>query len=108
LHAKTIISLFGGGTVLDSFMARYQGKTTGQGHEIRIDKNPDGSIMLWYLFWGDGADEYHHMGLARVRADDNRYAVDLYQGNSQSPVETRQCSDLDAALIIVDTELARK
>jgi len=96
--------------MLNSIVERYKGQSTGKGHEIRIDPARDGSVMLWYLFWGEyqGVDEHHHMGIARIRAEGDSYIVDLYEGNSQEPFEMRKCRDRDSAFAVIDAEIARK
>jgi len=96
--------------MLDSIVERYKGRSTEAGHEVRIDRARDGSVMLWYLLWGEyqGLDDHHHMGIARVRAGGGCFTVDLYEGNCQEPVETRQCRDSEGVFAVIDAEIARK
>jgi len=91
---------------------RYLGRKTGRGHDIIINPVPHNSnaVMLYYLFWGEyqGIDDHHHMGIARIRATGTRYAVDLFAGNEPQPYDTKEYSDIDTALAIVDAEVTKK
>ena len=97
-------------TMLDWIAERYKGNTTGTRHEIRIDPARDGSVMLWYLFWGEyqGVANHHHLGIARVRAEGDSYIVERYEGNCQEPFETRKFRDRESVFAIIDADIARK
>ena len=88
---------------------RYKGKTTGKGHDIRIDESKNG-LILWFLYWGEyeGVDAHHHMGIAYISKSQNGYSVGWLKGTEQQPYSTDEFSTIDDLFTALDDAIAKK
>ena len=94
---------------MKEIVERYKGKTTPKGHELRVDEKQNEAI-LWYLYWGEyqGVDDYHHMGIARIRREGNQYVVGLLRATEQQPYTTRSYSSAEEMFAELDREIEAK
>lgn len=89
---------------------RYRGKKTGKGHELKVDER-ENEIVIWYLFWGEyqGTDNYHHLGVARIRREGDAYLVVTWLHGTEQEANGRDrfanSEDLFSAL---DAEIAKR
>ena len=92
-----------------AIVERFRGRTTGSGHDIRVDETP-GVAVVWYLFWGEyqGVDDHHHMGIARVSWRENAYFVGWLQGTEQEASDESVFNTVEEMLSALDQEISRR
>ena len=86
-----------------------RGKSTGSGHEIRVDEHGD-ELIIWYLHWGKyrGVDGHHHLGIARVRRHGDEIALGLLEGTEQAPHKTQTFGSISEACVALDNLIASR
>ena len=94
---------------METIIAKYRGKTTPKGHELRVDESTN-QIIIWYLHWGDykGTDAHHHMGIAIVRFDTQGYSVGTLNGTETSPRSWQTCNNPDDVITQIDKVVAER
>lgn len=92
-----------------AIVERYEGKTTANGREIRVDRHP-GEVVLWYLYRGehDGVHGRHHMGIARVLKQADVYFVGWLRDLEERPYETYSYWDMDKVFASLDRVIASR
>lgn len=91
---------------MDTIVNRYKSAKTPKGHELRVDEKGN-EIIIWYLFWGEyaGVDDHHHMGIARVRAENDGFVIGWLRGIEQQPYKTERVMDLNELFAKIDAEI---
>jgi hypothetical protein len=94
---------------MNELLERYRGKKTGTGHDIRVDERRDG-ITLWYLHWGEyqGVEAHHHLGIARVKCNEQGYWLGAMRGLDRQPVELKPFSSLELLCSELDRLIAAR
>jgi len=91
---------------MQEIVERYRGKTTPKGHELSVDEEPN-EATLWYLYWGtyQGVDDHHHIGIARIKREGDRYVVGLLRGVEQRSHTMRFYSNAEEMFAELDREI---
>jgi hypothetical protein len=94
---------------MDQVIKRYVGKTTNEGHELRVDEKL-GQVTLWFLYWGEyqGSDDHHHIGIARIKREGNAYIVGWLRGTQNQPFDESKYNSEEELVFALDAAIARR
>ena len=91
---------------MNAISDRYEGKKTPKGHRLRVTEHDD-ALTVWYLYWGElaGADDHHHIGIARVQRAENGFTVGWFAGLEQEPCRTETHDDIESVFAAIDAAI---
>lgn len=88
---------------------RYRNRNTRSGFGLRVD-DKNGELVIWYMHWGElnGVDAHHHMGIARIRKQGNKYAVGWFRGEDPMEYKTDHYASEAALYQALDQEIENR
>lgn len=94
---------------MKKIIERYKDMKTPKGHELRVYEK-DNEIALWYLFWDEyrGVDNHHHMGIAKISYEDDKYVVGWLRNTDQEPYRMQSFTNINDLFNALDEEIAKR